>query len=102
MVNVLWVEESLSAARKDPKCGKMLGDLIKKGGNHVYRFGEYRGKSLISFPTKNHWRDPSPLSLIRRSCTELIELWEKTVPRAIVRLPRVGCLNGGIRLYYSD
>jgi hypothetical protein len=55
---------------------------------------EYR---LLLLPTKDHWKDPSPMSLIVRGCVNLqtwAELYDVHPPCAI---PRLGCGLGGLR-----
>lgn len=51
--------------------------------------------SIVAFPTKHHWRDPSDPKLIEKSAKELVVLadqcgWQK------IYLPRPGCANGGL------
>jgi len=68
-----------------------LGMLIAKNGNHTQSLGTWVVKGvayrLIAFPTKNAWRAPSDLDLIRRSAKELNGL---LLGDAVVALPRVG------------
>lgn len=51
--------------------------------------------SIVAFPTKHYWREPSDLKLIEKSAQELMALakengWKK------VALPKPGCRNGGL------
>lgn len=72
----------------------ILGDLLREKGNHVHILGgawlsASPERKIVSFPTKHDWRDPSNLSLIRRSAEELlieteVRGWKK------VCLPKVG------------
>lgn len=49
-----------------PELPSVLGKQIKIGGNHVYQY-----KQILSFPTKNHFKEKSDLELIKRSYLEL-------------------------------
>lgn len=79
---------------------KNLGTLVTKNGNHVtdciwiLSSNLTQGTQVVSFPTKEHWRDSSPLWLIERSAKELVELADKRGWMKIV-LPRPGCAHGG-------
>lgn len=77
---------------------KILWGKLQEG-NHVYYIGTWDYVRYYSFPTKEKWKDPSPLSLIEQSCRELLYLLEKS-PQSIVVLPQVGCGLGG--LDYED
>ena len=73
----------------------ILAEKLRMSGNHVYDLGVYDNKHILSFPTKNHWRDPSDIELIEQSCLELVALanannWTE------VLLPPVGCGCGGL------
>lgn len=56
---------------------KKLADNLRNG-NNVYDLGEYTYKDsrfhLVSFPTKNHWRDNSLPYLIKQSAKQLLTL----------------------------
>ena len=93
---------ALQAKTKVKGCEVNLGQKIKKSGNHVYQFGHLtKDKILISFPTKNNWRENSSLRLIEQSCQELSNLWEDEVKINPLKIPivclsKVGCLNSGL------
>lgn len=84
---------ALEARLRHPDLPKILGDLLKEKGNHVY----FLKVGYISFPTKNDWKNHSSLKLIEQSCKELIKLvndpWYQITE---VALPRPGCGNGGL------
>lgn len=65
-----------------------LGVCVYRNGNHVYGF-QY-SKTVISFPTKHHWKDPSDLVLIAQSARELVQCADDNNLQKIV-LPRPGC-----------
>lgn len=79
---------------------KKLGGYLKSYGNRVFRLGQhhYRGKpfELVTFPTKNQWRDKSDLALIRKSAQELVALCNK-FGYAKIYIPIPGCSNGYLR-----
>jgi hypothetical protein len=72
-----------------------LGVMLKSKGNHVQLL---KPTNLISFPTKNDWRDQADLALIERSARELVRLINDLGlgPDARVVLPKPGCTNGGL------
>ncbi len=82
---------ALQARNRSPYVDVILGKLIKAHGNHVY----FLNDSLLSFPTKHHWREKSDIELIRRSAIELVTLlgpklnWDDRV-----LLPPPGTGNG--------
>lgn len=73
----------------------ILAENLKKSGNHVYDLGVYDNKHVLSFPTKNHWRDGSDIELIKQSCRELVALADKNKWTEVL-LPPVGCGCGGL------
>ena len=79
---------ALAFRNKFPTLARTLGRLVRAGGNHVYVAEEL---GVASFPTKEHFKDPSILALIEQSCKELVE---KSVDWDIVLLPRPGTQNG--------
>lgn len=50
---------------------------------------------VLTCPTKHDWRDRSDLTLIRRSCEQLVAICDKFGVRTCY-LPRPGCANGGL------
>lgn len=72
-----------------------LGEKLKLYGNHVYDMGVFDGKHVVTFPTKNHWRYKSEISLIDQSCRELVSLANANNWKEIL-LPPIGCGCGGL------
>lgn len=83
-----------------------LGELVLSFGNKAFHAGTYFDENrriggldpsvtVLSMPTKYHWRNPSELGLIRRSCHQLVELANKHGLTAVY-LPAPGCGNGGL------
>lgn len=67
-----------------------LGKKVKKFGNRVNTdWVSYDSRTIVSFPTKHDWREPSDLDLIVKSAVELAELAEQKKWTKVV-LPRVG------------
>jgi hypothetical protein len=89
---------ALEAKQRFTGVEKVLGALIKAGGNSVYPLPFFLFKDsgqIVSFPTKHHWRDKSSIDLIKVSCFELINLTDDRGWGRIV-LPRPGCGLGGL------
>lgn len=79
---------------------KKLGKELQLHGNHVHFLGDFnngpnRNVRILSFPTKNDWRNNSDLTLIRRSAYELIAACiEHGIKQCY--LPPAGCGCGGL------
>jgi O-acetyl-ADP-ribose deacetylase (regulator of RNase III) len=71
-----------------------LGQLVRDHGNNVYLIKGYSTK-VISFPTKNDWRNPSDMALIIKSTGQLVRLADDEKLSEVI-LPRVGCGCGGL------
>ena len=87
------------ARQKFPGIEITLGRSLIATGNiiHVLRRKE-KEPVLLSFPTKEDWRDPADLELIQNSCRELRSYWRGAQlvdknPKTVL-LPRVGSGNG--------
>lgn len=84
-------------AKTFPGTADRLAALLKQYGNRAFNLGSYHhnGNSIriISFPTKNKWRDNSSLPLIRSSAEQLVGIADKFgLQRIYVPIP--GCTNG--------
>ncbi len=86
---------ALQAANRYPQLALALAKAIRDNGNHVHRFEE-NDCAIITFPTKNHWRDPSSIELIAQSAHELVYI-SQTFNR--VALPYPGCANGQLDIF---
>lgn len=88
---------ALSAKNNFPGIDRTLGRKLRATGNHAYDLGIYRhdGREMtvLTMPTKNDWRDPSDLNLIRQSAYELTKLADEHGLTTIY-MPRPGCQNG--------
>lgn len=78
--------------------GYVLGEKIKKHGNHVFYFGRQR---LFTFPTKDNWKENAKLELIEQSCKELKIMWDiiekKENKKIKIVMPKVGCGWGKLK-----
>ena len=83
---------ALQAAERYPELPNLLAKHIKVWGNVVGVFKEYK---IITFPTKNNWREKSSYELVRKSCHDLFEMCICYNISKIV-MPKVGCSNGGL------
>ena len=86
-------------AQKYPSLPKNLGEKIKAGGNHAYLLGAVMDKqyAILSFPTKEHFKDKSDIELIKRSCRELVAIADRYHLQHIY-FPAPGCGLGGLIL----
>jgi len=105
------------AKNRYPGIQMVVGGRVQKHGNHVFmlsdqiELGEWvlhtpdvwenhiTPHALISFPTKEHWREPSILKLIERSAEELLGL-AAAFNFTNVLIPRPGC--GAGQLSWDD
>lgn len=65
---VMGAGVALEAAKRYKKLPSELADHLLANGNVLGVFPQY---GVITLPTKEHWRDSSPLELIDRSCAAL-------------------------------
>ncbi len=79
-----------------PGIDMVLGRYVKTYGNRCIIL---HADHIISFPTKNHWRDKSDISLIITSCKQIAEIADKFKISSIA-IVKPGCQNGG--LLWSD
>ncbi len=84
---------ALQAKERYPSLPSELGERLKLYGNVVNVFSQFK---IITFPTKNNWREKSTYELIKISCNNLSVLCRYLDIKKIV-MPMVGCSNGGLR-----
>ncbi len=94
---------ALNFANKFPTMAEKLGQLVKANGNHVYSLGSLVpiddpsiSYTVVSFPTKAHWRDNSTVALVTKSAAELKALADSQAWPGPIYLPVPGCGNGGL------
>jgi len=90
---------ALEAKLKFPALPQIFGNKIKLLGHKLHYtstlYNNLKPLFLIAFPTKFHYKDPSDINLIKKSCQELIEFCD-TMKLKKIYLPRPGCGNGGL------
>ena len=69
---------------------KSLGEMLRNKGNHCYVMGVFDNKNIVTFPTKNRWKEDSSIDLIRQSCNELNQLADEYGWQTVL-IPPVGC-----------
>jgi hypothetical protein len=80
---------------------KLYPDIDLRLADHLNNHGNVPGiinlkPCIVSFPTKNHWRDKSSLFLIEQSA-QLLALMIKERHWQKVALPKPGCNNGHLK-----
>lgn len=88
-----------ACADKFPRSPKNLAEGLKKNGNVVQIISPTIYGLILSFPTKKHWRDPSDIELIKKSCYQLMEFIDENKLTRVL-LPKPGCSNG--KLEWSE
>jgi hypothetical protein len=88
-IAIMGAGVAAQAVQRFPMLPRELGAKLRKG-NHVYYFDHYK---LLTFPTKNHWRNPSTVELIEDSVRELLTYINPALRYA---MPRVGTGEGGL------
>lgn len=75
-----------------------LGTYLKKYGNRVFNMGKFINASqtkaiyVITFPTKHHFKDDSDITLICKSCEQLVEMCDKFgITKCYLTPPGCGC-----------
>lgn len=81
---------ALIAREKYPGLDKKLGQRIKKHGNTIFYFEEFR---LATFPVKHNWWETADLDLIKTSAQRLVDTCGLEEGTTVV-IPRPGCGNG--------
>lgn len=84
------------AAQRFPSISKNLGKLVKTNGNIPHIGYETNGTSIVSFPTKEHWKCSSVIELIRKSCVHL-EKMANEKNWSTIALPRPGVGLGQLK-----
>jgi hypothetical protein len=91
---VMGAGVALQAAIKFPEIRMMLGNALAHDGNQVYVFPKQR---VITFPTKNHWKNDSEYPLIHRSAQELQRITKSWLGiKPFICSPKLGCGLGNL------
>lgn len=82
-----------------PDLPKRFGAVVRLDGNRVQYYEQQltyeKDIFIVSFPTKNHWKDDSDIELIKKSANELIQLTDRMKWKS-VGLTKPGCGLGGL------
>lgn len=96
---VLGKGQALEAKKLFPGMERQLGEYLRRYGNRAFYMGTRQvGEhltSLVTFPTKHHYRDNSDLDLISESALQVKEIASK-FQLTKVYLPLVGCGLGNL------
>ena len=69
---------------------------VKIGKGHIWKKDDmFKPLTIINFPTKNHWRNPSEYEFIEKGLDWLTKILENH-NGSIVTLPALGCGHGGL------
>lgn len=77
-----------------------LGQYLKEYGNRAFNLGIYSRQyindiayfRLFSLPTKHHWKEDSDITLICKSCEQLMEMCDKFgIEKCYLTPPGCGC-----------
>ncbi len=69
--------------------------LLRPGLLHIYTYPTIR-QTIVNFPTKDKWREPSQLKWIDWGLRQL-NLYIRSRPNRSVSIPALGCSNGGLQ-----
>lgn len=88
---------ALDFSKRFPTLPRLLGQHVVEHGNTsaLFLVDFNSPKAIASLPTKNHWKDPSDLDLISKSCLELVRLIETNCFNSVL-LTWPGCGHGGM------
>lgn len=69
---------------------------VKIGKGHIWKKDDmFKSLTIVNFPTKNHWKNPSKYEYIEKGLEWLYEILVKN-SNSIVTLPALGCGHGGL------
>lgn len=91
-------------ANKYFNLSEKLGRYIQQYGNRAFNLGMYRRDFLseprpvyfhiFTLPTKHHWKEDSDITLICKSCEQLVEMCDKFgITKCYLTPPGCGCGN---------
>lgn len=78
----------------DYRCRCRRGEL-RLGRPYLWRSGDGAGPSVLNFPTKDHWRDPSQLEAIVEGLAWLRSRYREWGVDSLA-VPALGCGHGGL------
>lgn len=90
--NIMGKGVAKQALVRYPTIDQRIGKLLRQHGNRCFKLTMGTAEhpwTLVTFPTKDRWREPSDLAIIEDSATQLVEMADKFEWTEII-LPRVG------------
>lgn len=96
-VGVMGKGIALQFKQRFPEMFEVYRQTCKAGGYSpgVCRMCTTSGKTIINFPTKNDWRNPSQMEWIQSGLIQIKNYLMKN-PSVSIAFPPVGCGNGGL------
>lgn len=88
---------ALSVKQRYPKVWRIYRSQYEAGTMHpnsLYLIPVSAGQRILLFPTKVHWRDPSPVSLIKDNLDKLARYGEYNFNITSLAIPPLGMGNG--------
>lgn len=82
-----------------PQLSMILGEYVSKYGNECFIAGKCRNTYIVSFPTKNHFKEKSDINLIKKSAEKLVMIVNELNAKD-VRIPSPGTGLGGLSKSY--
>ena len=86
-------------ANKQFQLSARLGQYLKQYGNRAFNMGKFSNNgsryfTIFTLPTKHHWKDDSDITLICKSCEQLVEMCNKFgITKCYLTPPGCGCGN---------
>lgn len=68
------------------------GNIVRLGSMYV----THGSPTIVNFPTKRHWRDPSKIEWIEAGLIDLRRILDAQAQGLVVAMPALGCQNGGL------
>lgn len=104
-VNCVGIMGAGAALQFKNKFPEMFEDYAKAcsnnevtiGRGHIWKKDDmFKSLTIINFPTKKHWRNPSEYLYIEKGLEWLYEILIKFPASSVVTLPALGCGHGGL------
>lgn len=90
---------ALSFKKRFPQLPMILGKNVSLFGNECFIAGKKDNTYIVSFPTKNHFKDSSDINLIKQSAEKLLILADE-LNASDIRIPSPGTGLGGLSKTY--
>lgn len=94
---------ALSFKKAFPSLPKILGEQVKLKGNRPLVGGKVKNTYIVSFPTKNHYKENSDIELIKNSAIFLVKIADYYNATSIsIPSPGTGLGNLSKDLVYNE